>query len=91
MRLDLVPDQSEFVTMTPEDQAESLCSVHECKEKLRKIHRQQFIERRWNPHPPKRFKNWWNSIDRDGIHVTVAFNSQSFREQFQEAKSFGLA
>lgn len=36
-----------------------LCSIAGCSEKKQKIHAQQFLHRRWNPHPSERFVRWW--------------------------------
>jgi hypothetical protein len=49
----------EFNEMAPKDQIAALCGYHECSEKKRKVHFDDYVRRRWNPHPPQRFVTWW--------------------------------
>lgn len=91
----------EFNSMSKSDQIDSLCAVHECNEKKRKIHRKQYVDDRWNPHPPMRFVFWWNQGGATytekatarpwvGIDSVVAFNCEAVREAYREAKAVGL-
>ena len=101
MRKDLIPTMAEFNAMDSKEQIATLCAVHECSEKIRKIHREQYVNRRWNPHPPQRFIAWWagdgpehsyRNTGRawDGVSAVVAFNCEAVREVYREAKSYGL-
>lgn len=106
MRKDLIPEMIEFNAMSKPEQIETLCAVHECSEKIRKIHRDQYVNRRWNPHPPERFVNWWKelgwlqtekksergwSISDEPIDAARAFNCEAVREVYKEAKEIGAA
>src|SRR5215471_10531412 len=62
MREDLQPTQAEFSAMSPTEQISALCDVHECKDKVRRVHLRQYTQERWNPHPPRRFLHWWNLV-----------------------------
>jgi hypothetical protein len=76
------------------DQISDLCDQAGCSEKIRKIHAAQFVDRRWNPHPPQSFVAWWANRPEhadSGVDASRAFNSQNFRDQFMEAKSVGAA
>ncbi len=101
MRPDLIPTQEEFNAMDKSVQIDTLCTVHECKEKKKKIHHKQYVFEKWNPHPPQRFLRWWN---KDGIAQTEnatgrewkidairAFNCEAVREVYTQAKESELA
>lgn len=101
MRLDLACDQSEFNAMSPKEQIDVLCDVHECQEKTRKIHFDLYVNKRWNPHPPSRFVQWWRSAGArytekktgrgwSDIDEVRAFNCEAVRESYSEAKQVGL-
>ena len=93
----------EFNEMSKSEQINALCDFHECNEKKRKIHFRQYVHKRWNPHPPRRFVQWW---EKDGgaifteqktgrrwagVETRVAFNCEAVREAYREAKQVGLA
>ncbi len=48
---------------------EELCEQAGCKEKIRQVHSKQYVDKRWNPHPPRAFLSWWN---QDGPRLTKA-------------------
>lgn len=87
---------------TPQQRIDELCERAGCSEKIRKVHFQQYVHRRWNPHPPQKFLDWWN---RDGAVFTenkshrawygvkpvVAYNCEAVREAYREARQLGLA
>lgn len=58
-----------FNSLSKSDQITALCDYHECSDKKRKLHRDQYVKRGWNPHPPRRFLSWWN---KDGPKLTEA-------------------
>jgi len=41
-------------------EVDRLCEEAKCNEKLQRVHREQYILRRWNPHPPQSFVDWWH-------------------------------
>jgi hypothetical protein len=41
------------------DQIAKLCKEAGCDEQTSKLHRDQFIKKRWHPHPRKSFVQWW--------------------------------
>lgn len=102
MRPDLEIPMNEFNRMNLKDQINALCDYHECDKKLRQLHVEQYTQRRWNPHPPRRFIKWWAT---DGVHMTEkktdrawtgidavrAFNCEAVREVYREAKEVALA
>ena len=83
----------QFNQMSPADQIGALCNYHECKPKIRKIHFDQYVYRRWNPHPPTRFVAWWKLHPDVSEKTTalLAFNCENYRQQYLEAKEFGVA
>ncbi len=46
-------------SLSRKEEIEALCDIHGCNAKLRKVHRKQFLEDQWNPHPSERFTRWW--------------------------------
>lgn len=68
---------------------EDLCEQAGCNEKIAGIHQAQFVDRGWNPHPPRAFVQWWprgKAIceERTGIayrHIDEvrAFNCEAVR------------
>ncbi len=48
---------------------EELCEQAGCKEKVKQVHSKQYVDKRWNPHPPRAFLSWWN---QDGPQLTKA-------------------
>jgi hypothetical protein len=101
MRKDLEVPMDEFNRMSKQDQIESLCDYHECSSKKRKMHKEQYVHERWNPHPPKKFCDWWNSVgalDTEkkinrtwlGVDANRAFNCEAVREVYREGKEIGL-
>lgn len=46
-------------SLDDDEHIEELCSMHKCNEKIRKIHKDEFLHKRWNPHPSERFVRWW--------------------------------
>ena len=91
-----------FNGMSREDQITALCDYHECNKKKRVLHREQYVIKRWNPHPPTRFVDWWRGAgvkqtegetDRAwlGVKPVVAFNCEAVREVYSQAKSLGIA
>ncbi len=70
------------------------CDDAECSDKIRKIHFEQFLNRRWNPHPPAEFIAWWSThLDGKihGVKTSVAWNTRHYRDQYMEARSVGAA
>ena len=41
------------------DEISELCDQAGCNEKVAGIHHAQFVDRNWNPHPPRSFIKWW--------------------------------
>lgn len=83
------------------DEISDLCDQKGCNDKIRRIHTVQYVDRRWNPHPPQRFVNWWGSgglketekqTNRSwgDIDAVRAFNTEAVRQIYQEAKEFGI-
>jgi len=83
------------------DEISDLCDQNGCSDKIQKIHHAQYVDRHWNPHPPKHFVNWWGSTGMEAtkkktgqawadIDATRAFNCESAREVYREAKRFGV-
>ncbi len=77
------------------DEIESLCEQAGCNEKIQKIHHAQYVDRRWNPHPPRAFLSWWNKDGPDitekatsrawgDIDAVRAYNCEPAREQFRK-------
>ena len=102
MRKDLIPSMEKFNAMTRSEQIDVLCAVYECPLNIRKIHFQQYVNRRWNPHPPQRFLKWWAGsgvlfTEKRTCHAWAlvgavdAFNCEVVREAYREAKQLGLA
>lgn len=76
-----------------EEIIDRLCDQHGCNEKIAKIHYDQFVNRDWHPHPPERFEQWWKS-HRDyacGVKARIAWNCQSYRDEFMEVTQIGAA
>lgn len=84
-----------------EDQISDLCEQAGCSEKIQKIHKAQYVDRRWNPHPPQTFCDWWFSVGGKqtekrtgrawvGIDAIRAFNCEAVRETYRESKKFGI-
>jgi hypothetical protein len=101
MRPELEMDMEEFNALDKAGQIKALCAFHECNEKQRKIHYAQYVNRRWNPHPPQRFVRWWNGdgplyTEKKtgrawlGVEPRIAFNCEAVREAYHEVKSLGL-
>lgn len=99
MRKDLIPTMEEFNSMSKDEQIETLCLVHECSERKRKIHHRLYLEQ-WNPHPPQQFMQWWPQVgwlkaekatERPWkeLEPVVAFNCQVVREIYREGKQTG--
>ncbi len=59
------------------DEINDLCDQAGCNEKIRKIHSAQYVDRRWNPHPPRAFLSWWN---QDGPKLTVAATGTAWED-----------
>jgi hypothetical protein len=77
---------------TPEEIIAKLCDLAECSEHIRQVHCQQYISRRWNPHPSQAFKEWWarHPHAQENIDVGRAFNCQQYRQEFLESRRFGI-
>ncbi len=77
--------------MTREERIEEIaeiCATHNCTEKRRKIHFDQYVDRAWHPHPSDKFIIWFQSQDdflREKVNPKVAWNCQSYRDQWTEA------
>ena len=71
-----------------------LCKEHGCKDKVRKIHYEQFVERDWHPHPPEDFIDWWAKHPDSTEHAVkpkIAWNCQCYRDQFKsELMQYGI-
>ena len=83
------------------DEISDLCEQAGCNPKIRKVHREQYVHKRWNPHPPNRFVDWWNSggwrateekTNRSwvGVEARIAFNCEAAREVYRELKTVGV-
>jgi hypothetical protein len=83
------------------DKISDLCDQAGCGDSIRKLHKSQFVDKRWNPHPSPTFVNWWNSMGAKatenrsgrtwiGIDATRAFNCEAARETYSEAKQMGV-
>jgi hypothetical protein len=86
-----------FNSMSKDEQIAALCNYHECSKKIRAVHRDQFVLRQWNPHPPQRFVAWWSktgaldtekATDRSwlGIDAERAFNCEAVRQVYRQMK-----
>jgi hypothetical protein len=82
-----------------EDQIIDLCKRHGCKEKIRKIHFDQYVNKGWCPHPPEAFDSWWQNHrrhlnDEGALKPVIAYNCRSYRTEFNnwrlERKQSGL-
>ncbi len=73
---------------------EELCEQAGCKEKVKQVHSKQYVDKRWNPHPPRAFLSWWNKDGPQLMKVTTgrawddidairAFNCGVVRGQFK--------
>lgn len=69
-----------------------LCDKAGCNENVRKTHFQQYVHRRWNPHPSEAFVKWWSKHRdfREGVGVVTARNCHRYYDEFLEAKKFGI-
>lgn len=70
----------------------SLCDHYGCDEKRGKRHFDLYVNKGWNPHPPKRFVKWWTTQPdyASGVTATSAFNCQCYRDTYSEAKAHGV-
>lgn len=75
-----------------EAEISDLCDQHQCKDKIRKIHFEQFVHRNWHPHPSMEFEQWWPTQPEytQGVGVKPAFNCQMYRDRFLEAKQYAI-
>lgn len=74
------------------NQIDGLCDQAGCNDKIRELHRAQFVDRRWNPHPPQKFDLWWRTQpDCQWIDWVRAYNTHRYIEKYMEAKSVGAA
>lgn len=64
------------------------CRMAGCNEAAAKRHLQFFVYERWDVHPPADFTAWFEDHG-EGNSVT-AWNCQSVRDEFLEAKEFGI-
>ncbi len=72
----------------------AMCREHGCSDKIQKIHFDQYVDRNWHPHPSAGFVDWWaNHLDHKlaGLAVKPAWNTQRYRDEFNEIRSFGGA
>ena len=76
------------------EEVAELCATHNCTEKLRKIHYDQFVDRYWHPHPSEEFLEWFKTLEDFrlfNVNPKVAWNCQRYRDEFWEAKKYGIA
>ncbi len=59
------------------EEIEDLCDQAGCKEKIKQVHSKQYVDKRWNPHPPRAFLSWWN---QDGPKLTVTATGRSWED-----------
>lgn len=59
------------------EEIDSLCEQAGCRESIQKIHHAQYVDRRWNPHPPRAFLSWWN---QDGPKLCVTATGESWED-----------
>lgn len=74
------------------DRIMALCEEHGCSDKIKKLHSAQYVDQRWNPHPPIEFRKWWKTQPdyAQGIDAVRAFNCQCYRDAWSEAKTHGV-
>jgi hypothetical protein len=81
-------------------QIKALCDYHECSSSQRKLHYRQYVQRRWNPHPPEQFAQWWPAVGWQqteaaterawkGVSIEDAFNCEAVRVVYREGKETG--
>jgi hypothetical protein len=72
--------------------AADLCEQAGCNEKKQELHLKQAL-RGWDAHPSQEFCVWWSKHAdfREGILARVAWNCDSYRQEFLSAKEVGLA
>ena len=75
-----------------EEQIAEMCTLAGCKDKIRKIHFDQYVHRNWHPHPPKEFRDWWTIQPEftQGIDSKRAYNCDIYRQRYLEAKEIGV-
>lgn len=74
------------------DEITDLCEQSGCSDKIAKIHLHNYVDRRWNSHPPQDFIAWF-SDHRDyesGTSPTKAFNCENYRIQWFVARQMNL-
>lgn len=77
-----------------EEEIADLCARHNCSEKRAKIHLAQFVNRYWHPHPSDEFLEWFELLEDYRlfrVNPRVAWNCQKYRDEFWEAKKYGIA
>ena len=86
-----------------EDVISDLCDQAGCNEKVRAIHRDQYVKRRYQPHPPSDFTDWWyqgggwqflekvSGRGWCGVDAARAWNCDVVRQGYLEAKHVGVA
>lgn len=73
-----------------ENHISDLCDQCGCKEKIRRIHFELYVDKQWHPHPPQAFVEWWNTVYPDAKKDLVAsYNSEHYQNEWHEAKHFG--
>lgn len=71
-----------------------LCDEHDCSDKIRKIHHDQYVNKRWLPHPPAAFVEWWKQrleYKVSEVQPTPAWNCQWVQDEYMEAMGQGFA
>ena len=77
-----------------ENEVSDMCDQAGCKDKIRKVHFDQYVNKHWRPHPPQEFVSWWykqKTYKESGMGAKVAYNAQVFYQSYLEAKQVGLA
>jgi hypothetical protein len=75
------------------DEITDLCEQAGCNDKRQKIHAHQYVDKRWNPHPPQDFVLWFTHHPdqrRQGIDMARAFNTDRYRIQWYVARQLNL-
>jgi len=74
-----------------EDYIAERCEEAGCKPKVAALHRDQYVNRRWDPHPPQDFVRWWHSQPESRLKAVIAYNCAEVRKRWEESKaSYGL-
>lgn len=54
-----IEEARQLQQLPKEGQIAALCEKAGCSDALAKAHARAYLKHKWNPHPPERFKRWW--------------------------------